>query len=220
MQHWWSLAAKESGREGTCLNSEDVTILVSGDGRHLWGNGYVYCVATAFKMTDWASEHQICIKFCIKLEHSSAETIRVTQKATAMGNGWSEASSQQHARSGITSRVDFLAKHQNCQVTQPCYRPDLVPCDFWLFPKLKSFPWKGKRFQTIDKIQENTIGQLMTTRRTVWGPKVSMLKGTEASLSYVQCVLHLISSSINVYIFHITWLDTFWTDLVWWQKMA
>ena len=161
-------------------------------------------------MTDWASEHQICIKFCIKLEHSSAETIRVTQKATAMGNGWSEASSQQHARSGITSRVDFLAKHQNCQVTQPCYRPDLVPCDFWLFPKLKSFPWKGKRFQTIDKIQENTIGQLMTTRRTVWGPKVSMLKGTEASLSYVQCVLHLISSSINVYIFHITWLDTFW----------
>ena len=32
--------------------------------------------------------------------------------------------------------------------------------DFWLFPKLKS-PLKGKRFQTIDKIQENTMGQLM-----------------------------------------------------------
>ena len=32
----------------------------------------------------------------------------------------------------------FLAKHQITQVTQPPYRPDLVPCDFWIFPKLKS----------------------------------------------------------------------------------
>ena len=31
----------------------------------------------------------------------------------------------------------FLAKHQITQVTQPRYSPDLVPCDFWLFPKLK-----------------------------------------------------------------------------------
>ena len=35
--------------------------------------------------------------------------------------------------------------------------------------------------------------------RTVWGPKVPSLKGTEASLSYVQCFLYLISSLINVY---------------------
>ena len=31
-------------------------------------------------MTEQA-EQQICIKFCIKLEHSSAETIQTTQKA-------------------------------------------------------------------------------------------------------------------------------------------
>ena len=40
------------------------------------------------------------------------------------------------------------------------------------------------------------------------------LKGTEVSLFYVQCFLYLVSSSINISIFHITWLDTFWTDLV------
>ena len=40
------------------------------------------------------------------------------------------------------------------------------------------------------------------------------LKGTEASLSYVQCFLYLVSSSTNVSIFHIAWLDTFWTDLM------
>ena len=39
------------------------------------------------------------------------------------------------------------------------------------------------------------------------------LKGTEASLSYVQYFLCLVSS-INVSLFHSTWMDTFWTDLV------
>ena len=39
------------------------------------------------------------------------------------------------------------------------------------------------------------------------------LKGTEASLSYVQCFLYLVSFSINASIFHITWPDTFWTNL-------
>ena len=48
-------------------------------------------------------------------------------------------------------------------------KPGLAPCNFWLFPKLKS-PLKGKRFQTADEIQENTTGRLMVTGRTVWGP--------------------------------------------------
>ena len=41
------------------------------------------------------------------------------------------------------------------------------------------------------------------------------LKGTEASLSSVQCFLSLVSSSVNVSLFHCAWLDAFWTDLVW-----
>ena len=57
-------------------------------------------------------------------------------------------------------------------------------------------------------------GQLMAMGRTVGGPKVPTLKETEASLSYVQCFLYLISSSINVSIFYITQLDIFWTDLI------
>ena len=93
------------------------------------------------------------------------------------------------------------------------YSPDLDSCDFWLFPKLKS-PLKGKRFQTIDEIQQNTRGKLMEIGRIVWGPKAPTLKGTEASLSYAQCFLYLVSSAINVSIFHITWLDRFWTDQI------
>ena len=45
----------------------------------------VYCVDAAFKMTEKV-QPQICIKFCLMLEHSSRETIPMIQKATAVGN--------------------------------------------------------------------------------------------------------------------------------------
>ena len=86
------------------------------------------------------------------------ETIWMIQEARAIGNWWLATSSWQCAHSCITSHAGFLAKHPITQVTQPCYRPDLAPCDFWLFLKLKS-SLKGKRFQTIHEIWENMMGQ-------------------------------------------------------------
>ena len=99
---------------------------------------------------DWVGQ-RTCTKFWVKLEHSSAETIRMTQKAAAMGSWWLAASSRQCACSCITSCAEFLVKHQIIQVTQLPYSPDLAPCDFWLFAKLKS-SLKGDRFQTVDEI--------------------------------------------------------------------
>ena len=95
------------------------------------------------------------------------------------------------ACSCITSCAECFGETSNHPGDSAPYSPDLVPCAFWLFPKLKS-PLKGKRFQTIDEIQDNTMGQLMVTQRTVWGPKVPTLQGTEASLSCVQCILYLL----------------------------
>ena len=34
-------------------------------------------------------------------------------------------------------------------VPQPLYSPDLTPCDFWLFPKLR-----GCRYETIEEMKE------------------------------------------------------------------
>ena len=34
-------------------------------------------------------------------------------------------------------------------VPQPSYSPDLAPCDFWLFPKLR-----GCRYETIEEMKE------------------------------------------------------------------
>jgi hypothetical protein len=50
---------------------------------------------------------------------------------------------------------EFLAKHSIPVVPHPPYSPDLAPCDFFLFPKLK-----GKRFQDVAEIQLNTTQQL------------------------------------------------------------
>ena len=162
----------------------------------------------AFKMTKWV-EQKICIKFCVKLEHSSMETIWMIQKAAAMATDDWQLHHNKASAHALCLMQSFLAKLQISQVTQPPYSPGLAPCNFWLFLKLKS-PSKEK---TIDEIQENMMGQLMAIGRPVWGPKMPTLEGTEASLSHIQCFLYLVSSSTNVSVFHITWLDTFWTDL-------
>ena len=49
---------------------------------------------------------------------------------------------------------------------------------------------------------------------------MSTLKETEASLSYVHCLLYLVSLSVNVSIFHIVWLYTCWTDLIYVTMIA
>ena len=137
--------------------------------------------------------------------------LQMIQKVAAMGNWWLAASQDDVPPHKPCVIKSFLMKHQITPVTQPPYSPDLAFFDFWLFLKLK-LPLKGKIFQTIDEIQENTTGQLMMM--TVWGPKVPTLKGPEVSLSCVQCFFCLLSSSINVSSFLIAWLDTFWTDLI------
>ena len=65
----------------TCVNNDDFTVLVSEGGRC---TEHVYCVATTFKITEKV-EQQI-IKFCVKLDHSYAETIQMIQKTADMGN--------------------------------------------------------------------------------------------------------------------------------------
>ena len=125
-----------------------------------------------------------------------------------MSNWWLAASSWQCAHSRITSHAEFFCETSTHPGDSAPYSPDLVPCNFWLFPKLKS-PLRGKRFQTVE-VQEN----MMVIGRTVWVPKVPALRGTEASLSFVQCFLYLVSSSVNVSICHSLWLHNFWTDYV------
>jgi len=57
----------------------------------------------------------------------------------------SASSRQRASHSTAIVQVFILSNHHITQVCQLPYSPDLVPCDFWLFSKLKS-PLKGRRF--------------------------------------------------------------------------
>ena len=45
--------------------------------------------------------------------------------------------------------TDYLTKMDIKTVPQPPYSPDLAPCEFWLFPKLR-----GCRYETIEEMKE------------------------------------------------------------------
>ena len=83
-----------------------------------------------------------------------------------MSNWWLAASSRQHAYSRIMSHAEFFGETSNHPGDSAPLQPRFSVLDVWLFPKLKS-PLKGKRFQTINEIQENMTGQLMVIGRTL-----------------------------------------------------
>ena len=84
---------------------------------------------------DWV-EQWICIKFCIKLEHSSTETIWKSQKATATGNWWLAASSQQCACSCSTS-YELFGKTSNHPGNSAPLKPTFGTLQLLAFPKTK-----------------------------------------------------------------------------------
>ena len=117
----------------------------------------VYCVAITFTMTERVKQ-QICIKFCINLEHSSTETIQMIQKATAMGNWWLAASLWQCTCSCITSHAEFFGKTSNHSGDSA---PLLSRCALWLLVCLKTkVTFEREEISDIDEIQRNMRGQL------------------------------------------------------------
>lgn len=59
---------------------------------------------------------------------------------------------------------EFMAGKNIAAVPHPPYSPDLAPCDFWLFPKIKS-TMKGNRFDTIEDIKSNTTKQIKLLKK-------------------------------------------------------
>jgi hypothetical protein len=45
-----------------------------------------------------------------------------------------------------------MVKNKMAVIPHPPYSPDLAPCDFFLFPKMK-LKLKGRQFDTNEKIQ-------------------------------------------------------------------
>ena len=193
MQHRCNLAAKESGLECVCVNN-NFTVLVERGSRRLW----VSMCTVWPSHSKWLSKksNESASDFALSLNIPPGKLFGWCRRLQLWATGdWQlrHNNAPAHASHLLQS---FWPNIKSPRMTQPRYSPDLVPCDFWLFLKLKS-PLKRKSFQTINDIQENMMGQLMETGRTVWGPKVPTLKGPQASLSCVQCFCILLNNCLH-----------------------
>ena len=111
-------------------------------------------------------EQRSAIKFCLRDEISVAETFRMLQKAFGhftmtqknfykcykdFKKGRERVDDDHDNAPSHTALVlrNHFAKNSTHIVLQPPYSPDLAPCDFWPFSKLKR-PLRGHHFDTID----------------------------------------------------------------------
>ncbi|XP_066600746.1 uncharacterized protein [Prorops nasuta] len=56
----------------------------------------------------------------------------------------------------IPKLLNFDQKNNRMNIAQAPYSPDMAPCDFYLFPKLKR-PMKGRRFSSIEEIKAESL---------------------------------------------------------------
>ena len=82
---------------------------------------------------------QCCaIKFCVKLGESGTVTYEKLQR---------------------TYREHSLSRAQVFRWHKSSYSPDLSPCDFFLFPRVKNH-LKGRHFGTLENIQKSVTDEL------------------------------------------------------------
>lgn len=63
--------------------------------------------------------------------------------------------------------TEFLTKNSTNIIDQAPYSPDMAPCDFFLFPKLK-LPLRGRRFESIEAIKQNSTKELKAIPETAY----------------------------------------------------
>ena len=149
-------------------------------------------------------EQQICIKFCVKLEHSCAETIWMIQKAAAIGNWWLAASSRQCAYSCIISCTGFFGETSHPPGDSVPLHPRFGALWLLAFPKTKitiereeisDCQDSGKYDRVADGDWENCVRSQGAYFEGDWGV-------------IVLCKMFPEFCSINVSIFHIGWITS------------
>ncbi|UYV62839.1 hypothetical protein LAZ67_2002104 [Cordylochernes scorpioides] len=90
-------------------------------------------------------------EYYLQVLHNLREAIRQKRPDLWKNKNWLLHHDNAPAHTSLLVR-DFLAKNNTLMMPQPPYSPDLAPCDFFLFPKLKR-PMKGRRYATLDEIK-------------------------------------------------------------------
>ena len=97
-------------------------------------------------------------EYYLEVMHRLREAIRKKRPELWKNNSWLLHYDNAPAHSSLFV-LNFLAKNNTIIMPQPPYSPDLAPCDFFLFPRLKR-PMKGRSFATIKKIKTEPLREL------------------------------------------------------------
>ena len=97
-------------------------------------------------------------KYYLKVMRRLREAIRKKRPEWWKKNSWFLHHDNAPAHSSLLVR-NFLAKNNSVIMPPSPYSPDLAPCDFFQFPKLKR-PMKGRRFATIEEIKTESLREL------------------------------------------------------------
>ena len=164
---------------------------------------HVYCVTVTFKMTEQV-EQQICIRFCVKLEHSPMETIQIIQKAAAAGNWWLAASSHQCTCLCIMSHAEFFGKTSNLPGDLASLQPRFGALWLLAFPKTKitferekiSDHWwdSGKYDRVADGDWEDCVRSQGAYFKRIWGIHCPMYD--------ISCIFYLLQRMSLFFILH------------------
>lgn len=97
-------------------------------------------------------------EYYLQVLRNLREAIRRKRPEFWRDNSWILHHDNAPAHSALLIQ-EFLAKHNTVVMPQPPYSPDMAPCDFFLFPKVKR-TLKGQRFSTIDEIKAKSQAEL------------------------------------------------------------
>lgn len=92
------------------------------------------------------------------------EAIRKKRPALWGNNSWILHDDNAPSHNALIIR-EFLVKNNTNTIQQPPNSPDLAPCDFFLFDRLKK-PLRGTRFESVEAIKLKSLEALMAIPKT------------------------------------------------------
>jgi [histone H3]-lysine36 N-dimethyltransferase SETMAR len=93
-------------------------------------------------------------KFYVEVLKRLRERVRLARPELWAENAWILHQDNAPSHTALVTR-EFLAKNKITTMDHPPYSPDLAPCDFYLFPKVKNI-MRGEHFVDVDTIKRET----------------------------------------------------------------
>ncbi|XP_033610182.1 uncharacterized protein LOC111871520 isoform X2 [Cryptotermes secundus] len=133
--------------------------VITGDETWVYG----YDVETKAQSSQWKHPgspkgQTVNKEYYLKVQRRLREAIRKKRPDLWKNNSWLLHHDNAPAHTSLLVR-EFLAKNNTVTMPQPPYSPDMAPCDFFLFPKIKR-TLKGRRFTSIDDIKSASLKEL------------------------------------------------------------